>query len=200
MGDKRYLHRDRRRRKRRGARKARDEIRGGNWGSVGNGEPSSARNRPAGKRDTTGRLHYRAPTCFLSLRRRGLFTLASRPPSRVSSLSLPWTSRFFRPTAYIQIRFIGFLCYTWGHWIQFPIGSDTHARLIFCKTRNTSRSMKLSGRPRFLRQTQRERVFHGWISSSKEVPFKGWRHRRLGLCCAIPGFVLRDWLRVAAVD
>lgn len=35
----------------------------------GSGEPSSARNRPAGKRDTTGRLHYRAPTCFLSPRR-----------------------------------------------------------------------------------------------------------------------------------
>lgn len=31
-------------------------------------KPSSARNRPAGKRDTTGRLHYRAPTCFLSPR------------------------------------------------------------------------------------------------------------------------------------
>lgn len=87
MGDKRYLHRGRGRRKRRSARETRDEIKGGNWGSVG--EPSSARNRSTGKRDTTGRLHYRAPTCFLSLRRRGLFTLASRPPSRVSSLSSP---------------------------------------------------------------------------------------------------------------
>lgn len=51
----------------------------------GSGEPSSARNRPAGKRDTTGRLHYRAPTCFLSPRR-GLSPL--RPVS-ATLLSTP---------------------------------------------------------------------------------------------------------------
>ena len=45
-------------------------------------EPSSARNHPAGKRDTTGRLHYRAPTCFLS-------------PRRGLSLCLPLSARTF---------------------------------------------------------------------------------------------------------
>lgn len=69
-----------------GEKRGRDEIEGGpkELRIGGSGEPSSARNRPAGKRDTTGRLHYRAPTCFLSPRR-GLSplrpTLPLSPPS-----------------------------------------------------------------------------------------------------------------------
>lgn len=85
------------------------------------GAPSSARNRPAGKRDTTGRLHYRAPTCFLSPRR-GLPPLAcarallGRVAACRCSPSLARardTSRFFCPTAYIQIRFVDSLCSAW---------------------------------------------------------------------------------------
>lgn len=78
----------------------------------------------------------------IALSRTHLFSIPSSSwpfhPRAFPRLLLPCTSRFFRPTEYIQIRFIGFLCYTWGHRIQFPISSGTHARLIFRKTRNTS--------------------------------------------------------------
>lgn len=134
---------------RRGGRNGgRDEIEGGpkELRIGGSGEPSSARNRPAGKRDTTGRLHYRAPTCFLSPRRglsplRPTLPLSPRHPAllpesvpRVSLFSSACASRFFHPTAYIQIRFVGFLCSAWVTGPNSLLALGTHARSILCKT------------------------------------------------------------------
>lgn len=108
-------------------------------------EPSSARNRPAGKRDTTGRLHYRAPTCFLSPSSLPFAPLRpaaslrfSRDAPHVSLFSSACTSRFFHPAAYIQIRFVGFLCSVWVTGPNSLVARSTHARSIFCKTCDSS--------------------------------------------------------------
>lgn len=84
-----------------GEKRGWDEIEGGPELRIGgSGEPSSARNRPAGKRDTTGRLHYRAPTCFLSPRR-GLSplrpTLPLSPPPPRSPPREPYHAFRFSP-------------------------------------------------------------------------------------------------------
>lgn len=144
-----------------GTRRGGDEIEGGpkELRIGGSGEPSSARNRPAGKRDTTGRLHYRAPTCFLSPRR-GLSPLRPTPLS-VFPLSSPGrTARFafllcmrqpILPSNSVYTNpFRRFPLFRLGHRTQFSSGSvRTLAR--FSVKRAIPRPTKL---PHFFRQTE----------------------------------------------
>jgi len=128
----------------------------------GSGEPSSARNRPAGKRDTTGRLHYRAPTCFLSPRR----GLSPQRPALLFSLLLPGrTTRLafllcmhqpiFPSNSVYTNPFRRFPLFHLGHRTQFSSGPvRTFAR--FSVKRAIPRPTKL---PHFFRQTEEASEF-----------------------------------------
>lgn len=171
----------------------------------GSRAPSSARNRPAGKRDTTGRLHYRAPTCFLSPHR-GL-----SPPAcarallgRVAACRCPpslarATSRFFCPTGYIQIRFVDSLC---SAWVTGP--DPLSLPLSLCRLRTPARFSVKRGRSHARRNHR--------ISSVKrrEQPTSKFRAVKrcslededavaLGLCFAIPAPFYGDGVRAPLI-
>lgn len=115
----------------------------------GSGEPSSARNRPAGKRDTTGRLHYRAPTCFLSPSRglsplRPVLPLIPLLPERTARFDfllcmhqpiLPSNNTYTNP-------FRRFPLFRLGHRSRFSSGS-IHTLARFSVKRAISRPTKL---------------------------------------------------------